>query len=227
VRLINKIIVEIVRFVPGMQFLYYSRGAQTPCKPWYFFMQKILGFNKKAYWPVHFTSKVSSPENIYAGIDSAPGYMAGCYIYGTAGIYIGDYTQIAPNVGIMSGNHSVYDTRLIIDNDSPVVIGDYCWLGMNSMVLPNVVLGDHTVVAAGSVVTKSFPEGYCVVAGVPAKKIKDLDPSKCIQFKNTNEYHGYVSSKDFEVFRKNNLKIEPYQTIREKFGLNQERKDNC
>jgi acetyltransferase-like isoleucine patch superfamily enzyme len=226
IRLLKKFVVEIIRYIPGMQALYYSRGTQTPCKAWYFFMQKILGFNKRAYWPVHFTSKVSSPEKIYAGIDSAPGYMPGCYIYGTAGIYIGDYTQIAPNVGIMSGNHSVYDTRVTIDNESPVVIGDYCWLGMNSMVLPNVVLGDHTIVAAGSVVTKSFPEGYCVVAGVPAKKIRDLCPMQCVQFKNENEYHGYISTKEFEAFRKKKLMIKPYHLVREKYGLNKERKEN-
>ena len=45
---------------------------------------------------------------------------------------------------------------------------------MNSMILPGVTLGSHTVVGAGSVVTKSFPEGYCVIAGNPAKKIKAI-----------------------------------------------------
>ena len=42
---------------------------------------------------------------------------------------------------------------------------------MNAVVLPGVVLGDNTVVAAGAVVTKSFPDGYCTVAGVPARVI--------------------------------------------------------
>lgn len=45
---------------------------------------------------------------------------------------------------------------------------------MNSVVLPGVSLGPHTVVGAGSVVTKSFPDGYCVVAGNPAKIIRRL-----------------------------------------------------
>lgn len=43
---------------------------------------------------------------------------------------------------------------------------------MNSVILPGVVLGEHTVVGAGSIVTKSFSEGYCVIAGNPAKIIK-------------------------------------------------------
>lgn len=46
---------------------------------------------------------------------------------------------------------------------------------MNSLILPGVKLGDHTVVGGGSVVTKSFPDGYCVIAGNPAKKIKDIN----------------------------------------------------
>ena len=45
---------------------------------------------------------------------------------------------------------------------------------MNSVILPGVTVGTRTIVGAGSVVTKSFPEGNCVVAGNPAKKIKDL-----------------------------------------------------
>jgi acetyltransferase-like isoleucine patch superfamily enzyme len=45
---------------------------------------------------------------------------------------------------------------------------------MNSVVLPGVHLGDHTVVGAGSVVTRSFPEGNCILAGAPARLIKDM-----------------------------------------------------
>ena len=39
---------------------------------------------------------------------------------------------------------------------------------MNSIILPNVNLGNHTIVGAGSVVTKSVTEGYCIIAGNPA-----------------------------------------------------------
>lgn len=42
---------------------------------------------------------------------------------------------------------------------------------MNSILLPGVCLGNNTIVGAGSVVTKSFPEGNCVIVGNPARKI--------------------------------------------------------
>ncbi|EOJ3081127.1 DapH/DapD/GlmU-related protein, partial [Acinetobacter baumannii] len=53
-------------------------------------------------------------------------------------------------------------------------IGDKCWIGMNSVILPGVVLGNGTIVAAGAVVTKSFKQGNIVIAGVPAKIIKEI-----------------------------------------------------
>ena len=57
-----------------------------------------------------------------------------------------------------------------------VIIGKDVWVGANSTILPGVTIGDFSVVAAGSVVTKDVPCG-CVVAGVPAvvkKQIKKL-----------------------------------------------------
>lgn len=182
-----------------------TKNTQTPITFRIWFLQRILGFNRRVYWPVHFTSIVSNYQNIYAGIDTAPGYSPGCYIQGMGKIYIGDYTQIAPNVGIISANHVLSDSRKhIIGN---VNIGKYCWIGMNSTVLPNVTLGDFTIVAAGSVVTKSFEQGYCVIAGNPAKEIKKINQEECTKFKNTKEYNGYIEKEKFEIFRKTYLNI--------------------
>jgi serine acetyltransferase len=60
----------------------------------------------------------------------------------------------------------------IHDEEKPIVIGNNCWIGANAVILPGVEIGDHTIVAAGAVVTKSFPEGDCIVGGVPARVIK-------------------------------------------------------
>ena len=91
-------------------------------------------------------------------------------------IRFGDYVRIAPNVGILSANHDLYDQRKY--NVAPIVIGDYSWIGMNSVVTAGVTLGPRTIVAAGAVVTKDIPP-YSIAAGVPAKIIgertKDLD----------------------------------------------------
>ena len=55
-----------------------------------------------------------------------------------------------------------------------IIIGKKCWIGMNSVILPGVVLGDHTIVGAGAVVTKSFVDGNCVIGGNPARIIRKL-----------------------------------------------------
>jgi acetyltransferase-like isoleucine patch superfamily enzyme len=56
---------------------------------------------------------------------------------------------------------------------NPVTIGDDIWIGANAVILPGVTIGDHSVVAAGAVVTKDVPP-HTLVAGVPAKIIKTL-----------------------------------------------------
>jgi acetyltransferase-like isoleucine patch superfamily enzyme len=205
VRIIKNIIWGVIKLFPLGRQVFETKNSQTPVTFKYWFWQKVLGFNKKAYWPVHFTSRISNPQNIYAGIDTSPGYMNNCYIQGLGKVYIGDYTQIGPGVGIISSNHDPYNsTKQIVGK---VVVGKYCWLGMNSVILPKVELGDFTIVAAGSIVTKSFPDGYCIIGGVPATIIKHLEKEKCLPFKNEIEYNGYIKTSNFETFRKKNLTV--------------------
>lgn len=182
---------------------YETRETQTPILIRHIFRQRILGINRSIYWPIHSSSIVTHPHNIFIGIDTSPGYMPGCYIQGNGKIYIGDYTQVASNVGIISANHDIYDSRK--HNNSVVSIGKYCWIGMNSVILPNVVLGDFTIVGAGSVVTKSFKDGYCVIGGNPAKIIKRLDPSKCNHFDNKYKYNGFIRNNKFMDFKDRKL----------------------
>ena len=92
-------------------------------------------------------------------------------------ITIGKGCYIAKNVGIITVNHDINNPELH-QNPKNVILGDNCWIGMNAMILPGVELGAHTVVGAGAVVTKSYPEGYCILVGNPAKKIKDINPKE-------------------------------------------------
>ncbi len=191
---------------PHFRYFKITRNYEYPITLPIWYRQKFLGKNGDAYWPMHPSSMVSFPKNVLIGKAVVPGYSAGCYLHAVNKIYIGDYTFIAPNVGIMSGNHDVYDMRLQTSN-SPVKIGAYCWLGMNAVVLPGVVLGDFTIVGAGAIVTKSFEEGYCVITGNPAKVIKLLDKEKCLRYEEDIRYIGYVPIEKFEIFRNKNLNL--------------------
>lgn len=67
-----------------------------------------------------------------------------------------------------------------------------------------------SVVAAGSVVTKGFPDGYCIIGGNPAKLIKELDKEKFVPTKYPEEYFGYVPKEKFGEFAKIHLKGNRY-----------------
>ncbi|MEY5049284.1 MAG: hypothetical protein RLZZ175_2643 [Bacteroidota bacterium] len=144
-----------------------------------FIFRKLLFQNPGVSWPIHFTSRIIHPEKIKRGIMTFPGGSMGNYIQAQNGIEIGDYTNLGPNVGVISVNHNPSDITKHLPA-KPIKIGKYCWVGMNAVILAEVELGDHTIVGANSVVTKSFPEGYCVIAGNPAKVIRTLDKSEIL-----------------------------------------------
>jgi acetyltransferase-like isoleucine patch superfamily enzyme len=55
---------------------------------------------------------------------------------------------------------------------APVRIGDDVWIGARAVILPGVTVGDHAVIGAGAVVREDVP-AWAIVAGVPAKVIRD------------------------------------------------------
>lgn len=180
--------------------------AYISFKDWFY--QKVIGYNKKAYWPVSRLSTINMPQNIYVGLGSAPGLAPGCYIQGIGKVYIGDYVGVGPNVGILSGTHHLFDVTKY--KSGVVRIGEYSWIGMNSVILPDVELGPHTIVQAGSVVKDSFKDGYCVIGGNPAKLIKQFPQKSHHLFKKYEykyKYHGYIPQRKFEVYRKKKLWI--------------------
>jgi len=92
-------------------------------------------------------------------------------------VTIGNHVNLAQGITVTALNHNFSDTEKRIDeqgvNTTPVVIGDDIWIGANAVILPGVTIGSHSVVAAGSVVTKDVPP-HSLVAGVPAKIIRQI-----------------------------------------------------
>lgn len=79
------------------------------------------------------------------------------------------------NVTFMNSDHDVADSerRAGMYHPKPIIVGDGCWIGANSLIMPGVTIGNGAVIAAGSVVTRDC-ECDCLYGGVPAKKIKEL-----------------------------------------------------
>lgn len=89
-------------------------------------------------------------------------------------LIIGGNVSIAQNVNIMvdSGpNASIVMQRVFPIEKGPVNIGNNCWIGANSIIMPNVQLGEFCVVAANSFVNKSFP-AFSIIGGSPARLIR-------------------------------------------------------
>lgn len=141
-----------------------------------FWLRNVLRIAPPMPWPVAINCQVSNPKNVIFHPDNLDNFQSsGTYFQNfKAKIYVGRGTYIAQNVGLITANHRLGNLDEHEDGRD-IVLGDRCWIGMNSVVLPGVVLGADTVVAAGSVVTKSFPQGRVVIGGVPAKILKVLD----------------------------------------------------
>lgn len=108
-------------------------------------------------------------------IGDATGINYGVDIYSSSSIEIGDAAMIATYV-------SIYDTHFHPVSEGtptftkPITIGKNVWLGRLATVLPGVRIGDHSVVAAGAVVTHDIPP-HTVAAGVPAKPVGRVEAS--------------------------------------------------
>jgi len=93
-----------------------------------------------------------------------------------APVTIGDYVMIGPNTMISTVNHPISPSgrRKHLGIAKPVTIGNDVWIGGNATILPGVNIGNNVIVAAGAVVTQDVPDN-CIVGGVPASKIKDIE----------------------------------------------------
>lgn len=112
--------------------------------------------------------------NIHVGENFLANYSV--TILDVAPVIIGDYVMIGPKTLITTVNHplSPKGRRKHIGIAKPVKIGNDVWIGGNVTILPGVTIGNNVVVAAGAIVTKDVPDN-CVVGGVPAKLIKEIE----------------------------------------------------
>lgn len=163
--------------------LIFEKGIGSKIKLSHIIINKCINFilrqNTTTGYPVNFRSTVIAGQNLCLkgskrGTLSSLVNSTGCYLQAGNQIIIGEGTIWGPNVLIISANHNLNNNDKGWEDAKPVIIGAECWIGGNTSILPSVHIGDNTIVGAGSVVTKSFPKGNQVIAGNPARVIKEL-----------------------------------------------------
>ena len=113
------------------------------------------------------------PSRVKIGHDTM--INRGCYFLASfwhkdVEISIGNHVAVGPCVFFLAAGHD-YKQLDLPNTAASITVGDYVWIGGRSTILQGVTIGEGAVIAAGSVVTRDI-EPYTVVAGVPAKVIK-------------------------------------------------------
>lgn len=100
-----------------------------------------------------------------------------CHFQDQGGITLGDNCLVGHNVVFATLNHGFAPEERQSMLPAPIVVGRNVWIGSNSTILQGVTIGDNSIIAAGSVVTKDVPAN-AIVAGVPARFIRSISPEK-------------------------------------------------
>jgi len=121
-----------------------------------------------------FGTEIFLGENVFVNYN--------CTFLDGADIRIGARTLVGPDVRIYTPNHPTdyLERRKPIDRYRPVAIGEDCWIGGGSVILPGVTIGNRAIVAAGSVVVHDVPDDV-MVAGNPARIVKRLGETEAVR----------------------------------------------
>ena len=161
------------------RFLYVKRGKKSVI---YRSVRKdIVPFNRFVLGERSVIEDYSIVNNAVGDVVIGTGTRIGLGNTVIGPVLIGNHVNFAQNVVITGLNHNFRDIHVAISHQGVstklVDIADDVWIGANSVILPGVSIGKHSVVAAGSVVTRSVP-AYSICAGNPAKVIKQYDFEK-------------------------------------------------
>lgn len=120
---------------------------------------------------------MASAQFIFGDIEVGESTFIGDEVLITGGrIKIGSHCDIAPRVVIHAGTHELANAKRRAGRDIAglITIGDGCWIGTASIIIHGAVLEDGCIVAAGSVVKKGVYPKNSLLAGNPARVIKEL-----------------------------------------------------
>lgn len=127
-----------------------------------------VGRNSKIVGPLRVYGNLKIGENCWIGTNFT--------VHGNGNVKIEDNCDIAPDVTVITGSHEIGDKnrRAGIGKNSDVVIKKGTWICAKTTILGGSIIGESCIVGASSLVNKSI-ENNILLAGVPAKVVKQLD----------------------------------------------------
>jgi maltose O-acetyltransferase len=172
-------------FFKNIFYLFYIsifRFTPEDYRPYSFFFPRIRNFLVR-----NFVIKSGEKVRVKSNADISPNIVIGenselgtrCMIHGN--VEIGDHVIMGPDVKIYARNHIHNSLEVPIQKQGKeylkTIVGDDVWIAANVVITAGVKVGNHCIIAAGSVVTKDVPD-YAIVGGVPAKVIKYRNDGK-------------------------------------------------
>lgn len=166
-----------VKFKGDVNAIRVARGGLFQIgKPWRHgrFVQTEFYMHKNARCVVKNVFWLTSGTRIEISENALLSFGSGVMNYGAEiccffHIKIGEGVRIGPGVSIRDNDGHVWNET---DPVGAIIIHDHVWIGMRAIVLKGVTIGEGAVVAAGAIVSKDVPP-RCLVAGVPAKVIRE------------------------------------------------------
>jgi virginiamycin A acetyltransferase len=161
---------------------------------WYWFLMNRKHHHDVASWNVGRQARIGYKAIIREGVEIGNDVFLGDYSYISGprtyveSAKIGKFCSIARQTVIGVGNHDhslvtthpfiispefggLVDRSIMAQQKPAPVIGNDVWIGINSIIMRGVTIGDGAVIAANSVVTRDVPP-YAIFGGVPAKLIR-------------------------------------------------------
>lgn len=134
----------------------------------------LVGLNVQKSALINPGAFIGRTKNLTIGADTFINY--GCFFDLAAPTIIGRRCDIGYEVAFITSSHEIGTDlrRAGIGASLPIQVGDGVWIGARAMILPGVVIGDGCIVAAGAVVAADCSADG-LYAGIPAKRIRDLD----------------------------------------------------
>jgi len=182
-KLINILLKQIIHWAYPQFKRYVGYTTYLSVFKHFFIMQKIIGFNRRVPWPVHFTSVIYDWEKIEKGICCDPGDNNGIYINAHGGLKLGNNVNIGSNSAILTTNHYKYDHRKRGFKQG-ITIGNNVWIGSNCCITAGVTIGDNVTIGAGCVIRQNIPSNVTVIT-----KSADLEliPKRAYEWDCTQE----------------------------------------